>query len=300
MTKWVRATPLTVPEGGSAAAVLNFPAPPAGSWMVVLAMSTTVLSTPSGASVLESVVGGSGSYAWAFEATGSETSVSTNRSVASGAYAPVFAVVLEFAPGSSLIAARDQINIARSGVAADPLAGLSATPKLLLHWAAWDGTGPTLPAPTLTWGDATVTEVWGGQAGTTLAAIRGALGYLEDSTLTSWGPTTLLSDSAGLSSSDRITLAISAAEPPEPEPLDTPVVTVLTETDPSTTGADDGEIELEWDAVPNAGRYAVGIADGHGQTTGFITVEEDATSPYVITNLSAGNYTVAVKAFPAE
>lgn len=85
----------------------------------------------------------------------------------------------------------------------------------------------------------------------------------------------------------------------EPTPLDTPVVTVTDETDPTTSGGSDGSITITWAAITNAVRYEVGIATGHDQTSGFTQVEDDATSPFVITGRSAGDYTVAVKAHPA-
>lgn len=83
-------------------------------------------------------------------------------------------------------------------------------------------------------------------------------------------------------------------------PLDTPVVTVTEETNPSTSGGSDGSIEITWTTVANADRYEVGIAAGHDQTTGFTQIEDDATSPFVITGRAAGDFTVAVRAHPAE
>ena len=94
---------------------------------------------------------------------------------------------------------------------------------------------------------------------------------------------------------------IPVVEPePEPVPLDTPVVTVVAETDPSAWDAEDGSVTISWPAVTDADRYEVGIAAGHDQETGFVTVEPAATSPYVIEDLAGGDYTVAVRAHPAE
>lgn len=85
----------------------------------------------------------------------------------------------------------------------------------------------------------------------------------------------------------------------EPVPLDTPVVTVTTEVDPSTPGGTDGSITVTWPAVPNADHYEAGIADGHGQTSGFTVTSTSAVSPYTFTGLDAGDYTVAIRAMPA-
>lgn len=86
---------------------------------------------------------------------------------------------------------------------------------------------------------------------------------------------------------------------PDPDQLATPTVSVTASTNPTTTGGSDGTITVSWDAVTNADTYEVGIADGLDQTDGFTQVTADATSPYQITGLSAGDYTVGVKAHPA-
>lgn len=81
-------------------------------------------------------------------------------------------------------------------------------------------------------------------------------------------------------------------------PLDTPVVTVTNETDPTTQGGSDGTATVTWPAIVGAATYSAGIASGLNQTTGFSIVSSLATSPYTFTGLSAGNYTVAIKAVP--
>lgn len=78
-------------------------------------------------------------------------------------------------------------------------------------------------------------------------------------------------------------------------PLATPVVTVNSVSHPTSSGASDGSITISWGAVSGADHYEVGIAAGD-VTTGYTTVNANATSPYTITGRTAGVYTVAVKA----
>jgi hypothetical protein len=85
----------------------------------------------------------------------------------------------------------------------------------------------------------------------------------------------------------------------EAQPLDTPVVTVDAENDPSEPEAEDGSIEFSWEAVSGALNYDVGIADGLNQTEGFTILESGHESlSYEATGLGAGDYTVAVRANP--
>lgn len=80
--------------------------------------------------------------------------------------------------------------------------------------------------------------------------------------------------------------------------LDTPVVTVTNETDPTTVGGSDGSVTVTWPAVSGAATYTAGKASGLNQTTGFTPTSTSATSPYTFTGLVAGDYTVAIKAVP--
>jgi hypothetical protein len=82
-------------------------------------------------------------------------------------------------------------------------------------------------------------------------------------------------------------------------PLDTPVVTVTVETNPTTSGGNDGSITCTWPAVDDADHYVAEIATGHDQTTGFTLDDATATSPHTFTGLTAGNYTVSIIAEPA-
>lgn len=99
-------------------------------------------------------------------------------------------------------------------------------------------------------------------------------------------------DSIGMSTVDWIGSAAPST------PLTTPVVTVTNETDPSTIAGSDGSITVTWPAVFGAATYETAMADGLGQTTGFIVDSSAATSPYTFTGLTAGDYTVAVRANP--
>lgn len=79
--------------------------------------------------------------------------------------------------------------------------------------------------------------------------------------------------------------------------LTTPTLTLVSSSDPTFVGATDGSITVSWDAIEGADRYAAGIAPGPSADQGDIDlVDEDVTSPYTFTGLSAGSYTVAIKA----
>ena len=76
--------------------------------------------------------------------------------------------------------------------------------------------------------------------------------------------------------------------------LDTPVVT-LNQTSPTSIGGNDGTITATWPAISGATRYETCLMSGT-VTSGFIADDTNATSPKNYTGLSAGIYTVAVRA----
>lgn len=82
------------------------------------------------------------------------------------------------------------------------------------------------------------------------------------------------------------------------QPLNTPVVALDSKTDPTTVGGADGTATVSWAAIPNAVSYRVEVAPGSNATSGFTIVTENATSPYTVTGLSDGTYTIAVTAKP--
>jgi hypothetical protein len=104
---------------------------------------------------------------------------------------------------------------------------------------------------------------------------------------------TMVVDDLGYSDVDWL----GSSAPADP-PLDTPVVTVTNETGPTTTSGTNGSITVTWPGITGAATYDAGIANGLSQTGGFTTVSSAATSPYTFTGLSAGNYTVAIRAQP--
>ena len=83
------------------------------------------------------------------------------------------------------------------------------------------------------------------------------------------------------------------------DPLPTPALTIVSTARPSSQGANNGSITASWPPVAGAHHYEAGIASGN-VATGFTTIAVSATSPYTWTNLSAGTYTVAVRAVPEE
>lgn len=77
--------------------------------------------------------------------------------------------------------------------------------------------------------------------------------------------------------------------------LPTPVATITNITSPSTVGGSDGTIVITWPAVAGAAGYDVSRVTGAGGPT-FTPTATGVTSPYTFTGLSAGSYTVAVRA----
>jgi hypothetical protein len=80
--------------------------------------------------------------------------------------------------------------------------------------------------------------------------------------------------------------------------LATPATTPSTKTNATAPGATDGTQVVTWAAVPNATAYTVQVATGASATTGFVTRTTTATSPYTVTGLGAGTYTIRVIATP--
>ena len=82
-------------------------------------------------------------------------------------------------------------------------------------------------------------------------------------------------------------------------PLDTPVVTIDAQSNPTTVGGTDGTADASWPAITGAATYRVEIADGLNATEGFTVLEEDhATTSYQATGLGDGEYTLGVTAKP--
>jgi len=92
--------------------------------------------------------------------------------------------------------------------------------------------------------------------------------------------------------------AYFADPPPIVVQLATPVVTLVSKTDATVNGASNGTAVISWPTVPNAGSYTVDLAPGAGASSGFVTQSTSATSPFTVTGLSAGEYTVGVTALP--
>lgn len=78
-------------------------------------------------------------------------------------------------------------------------------------------------------------------------------------------------------------------------PLTTPVVTVTSTLPPSTIGGNNGQITISWPAVAGASSYE-GFVGAGDIDSGFTATHPSITSPYTFIGLSAGQYTVAVRA----
>ena len=79
-------------------------------------------------------------------------------------------------------------------------------------------------------------------------------------------------------------------------PLDTPVVTIASQT-AATTGNSDGTATVTWPAVSGAASYVAYRAPGTSPAQGdFTQVATGVTSPYTFTGLGAGVYSLGIKA----
>lgn len=85
-------------------------------------------------------------------------------------------------------------------------------------------------------------------------------------------------------------------------PLSTPVVSLGTTTNPSTSGATDGSQVVTWPAVSNATSYdAYKLLNPSGSPVDAdfgTAVATGVTSPYTFTGLGAGSYAFGIKAKP--
>jgi hypothetical protein len=79
--------------------------------------------------------------------------------------------------------------------------------------------------------------------------------------------------------------------------LSTPVVSLGTTTPPTTVGASNGSQVVTWAAIPGAVSYEAWIAAGPTPVQGdFTLVASGLTSPYIFTNLTAGEWSYGIKA----
>lgn len=303
MAKWIQRTVDKVTVSGGSWTVQFAPAT-AGNLLMLIVHYGSSVPTPSGWTPVITTAGlGEWPHAHVFSKTATSGEGSVTLSPLENNEGMI-AIVYEFPADTSILDGDAQVEFPRSGVAVTGLSDLASDPKLLMHIAAYNSADANWPAAeTPTWGDSTTTDVWDGQdSGPGLLAGGFLVGYLEDSTLLSWAPTVFLANSELFHfNTSRITLAISVSEEPEPEPLDTPVLTLVNKTNPSTPSGDDGTITVSWPPVANADHYESGIAPGpNANQEDIVLVDNNVTSPYQFTGLSAGTYTVAIRAIPAE
>lgn len=164
------------------------------------------------------------------------------------------------------------------------------------HALTWDGTTARMYIGGILAGSKALTT--GGLRALTSMHMNGAQWESTGGAMTHIG----VADHAMSALEIRALMEIPATEwaDPEPVPLDTPVVTLVGTTPESAPDEADGTITVSWPDVDDADHYQAGIADGHDQTSGFIVVEESATSPHVFEELERGDYTPAIRAMPAD
>ena len=284
-------TQIAAGSSTTATTTVTFAAQAAGAVLLLLHVASDAYMAdpgPSGWTLLESYQGNLGHYLYWKVSTG-ETSVAyTLSSAASSAHAvTAIAGVTATAPQS----AHASTDAGEYSTGTSPSLTLTAGAKLVI--AVLAGTGPN-GRTVAGWTDSYVevhdqSAASGDWRPSLAVAYRELAGGAATSTTGTFTPVS--------SQVSAIAAAFQVGE--ATTPLQTPVVTLVGQAAPSTAGATDGTITVSWPAVPNATRYEVGIASGHGATSGFTQVAADATSPHVVTGRSAGDFTVAVRAHPA-
>lgn len=131
---------------------------------------------------------------------------------------------------------------------------------------------------------------------TTAAATANAALHISRKTVTTSGAQATASHTMADNNTQVIPFAIYI--PDGNTRLATPVPVLGTKTNVTVPGGSDGTQQISWPAVANAGSYKVEIAPGAAATTGFVVKSTTAVSPYTVTGLAAGTYTIAVTAVP--
>lgn len=152
---------------------------------------------------------------------------------------------------------------------------VAATGAAGVETVTWSG-GSLVSTAQVDNGSTHTSTVWVGQAQITASGTTG---------------TETLNLSPTAANSGGILLIVASAS----TPLATPVLTIVSQTDPTTPGGSDGTVTVSWPAVPNAVSYEAGTASGN-VTSGFTVVATGVTSPHTFTGLPGGVTTVAIKA----
>jgi hypothetical protein len=302
MATWINRSEVSSAANGTANHEVAFDTPAAGSLLVLIFSSPSPpASTPSGWTHRATAGTNSGLSVYTKIAVGDETDVDITLSHSNWT---LQAVVYEFLSGSAW-GGFAEVDEASSATGPE-LTSMTGTPTVFYALGLGvTGTPPVSPNPNVDPppdGFARDYQAYfapsGGNDGAGLAVIVAENWDAETSS--SVNPTILFVDSTNLGGAAGQSRIAFWVLPAAIEILDTPVVTVSAQSNPTTEGGSDGSITVTWPAVDGADTYTAEIADGHNATDGFSVESLDANSPFVFTGLTSGEYTVAITAVPPE
>jgi len=207
VAKWINRTVVAAPRNGTASHTISFIPATSGSLLVGVIEGAVTSTTPTGWTLPTggSAVNNTGLYVWYKTATAGEASFATTHN---GSNYPVVAVVYEFAAGSTFVGAASAINQAAASSSGPTLSGLTGT-NLLVGTVATGVNSANSTVPTTTWSSPAglIEDVDQGVLNSGTDGYALSVVYVEDSTATSWNPT---SAGTGNVTVERITFAVKA------------------------------------------------------------------------------------------
>jgi len=297
MATWINRSEVSSDRNGTTGHTVAFDTPAASALLVLIISSPSPpASTPSGWTHRATAGTNSGSSVYTKIAAGDEASAAITLSHSNWT---LQGVVYEFLPGSAWGGSADQDEASNPG---PTLSGLTGTPTVFyVQGLGIPGTPGLSPNPYV--------DTPGGFTRDYQAYFAGGVNDgagLATHAAEAWDATTTPSiaftsffvDGTGLGGSAGESRIAFWVAPAAIEILDTPVVTVSAQSNPTTEGGTDGSITVTWPAVDGADTYVAEIADGHDATEGFAVDDATATSPHVFVGLTSGEYTVAITAIP--
>lgn len=300
MATWINRSEVSSPANGTTDHAIAFDTPGAGSLLVLVVSSPSPpASTPSGWTHRATAGSNSGLSVYTKAAVGDETGVTLTLTHSNWT---LQAAVYEFLSGSAWGGFAEQDEASNPG---PTLSGLTGTPTVFVAIGTGNiGTPGASPNPYVDSPDGFVRDYQAyyppasGNDGAGLAILVAE--NWDSEAASSIDPSIFFVDSTNLGGSAGQSRILFWILPAAIEILDTPVVTVDSQSNPTTEGGSDGSITVTWPAVDGADSYTAEIAEGHNATTGFEVESLDANSPFTFTGLTSGEYTVAITAIPPD
>lgn len=206
MTKWINRTVVNVPRNGTTTNTVNHTAAAAGSLLLLVIDAPAQITTPSGYTQRASALNNTHFALYTKTATAGESSFTLTLSAANY---PAGVIVYEFALGTTFgqsnSAVGQQVNDS-----ANPSISVTGTNLLMAGFAAAQPSGSQ--TQTTTWSGST-TDVDTGAGFSTTDGYQISIGYVEDSTATTYAPTPHGNNvgTGALSASERLTWSLQPA-----------------------------------------------------------------------------------------